>query len=206
MRCRSLTSDSSTRRPVGSSCESDDDCLYGQCTNKTCTAPALLCPTNIPGAYFVCVSICLSARLPACLLAITCVYGVLCIQCVVCCGSIFPSNLQITFSLHPYKLFLLFSLSFLTYHSSHFLDTRRFIITATPYTSLHIFFLLRSLFKLNSLFHFFFSFLFRSFFLLLCIVRNNLFIQWSMQIFRSFRECSSCLFYIRCAVFCVLYV
>jgi hypothetical protein len=49
VKCRSLTSDSSSRRPVGSPCESDDDCLYGQCTNKICTAPVLLCPTNIPG-------------------------------------------------------------------------------------------------------------------------------------------------------------
>ena len=52
MKCRSLTSDSGSRRPVGSPCESDDDCLYGQCTNKICTAPVLLCPTNIPGEYF----------------------------------------------------------------------------------------------------------------------------------------------------------
>ena len=57
VRCRSLTSDISTRRPIGSSCESDDDCLYGQCTNKICAAPVLLCPTNIPGEYVLSLSL-----------------------------------------------------------------------------------------------------------------------------------------------------
>jgi len=42
----------STEGSIGSNCESDNDCLYGHCSNTTssCVAPLQLCPTNIIGS------------------------------------------------------------------------------------------------------------------------------------------------------------
>jgi hypothetical protein len=35
---------------LGGFCEVDSDCLYQECTDGTCTAPSLKCPTNLEGS------------------------------------------------------------------------------------------------------------------------------------------------------------
>ena len=36
---------------LGAKCNSDDECMYGKCTENECVAPPLLCPTNLFGKY-----------------------------------------------------------------------------------------------------------------------------------------------------------
>jgi hypothetical protein len=36
---------------LGSKCNSDDECMYGDCTENECVAPPLLCPTILFGKY-----------------------------------------------------------------------------------------------------------------------------------------------------------
>ena len=38
---------------TGSQCTYDADCLYGQCANRLCVAPALSCQSSAPGMYWV---------------------------------------------------------------------------------------------------------------------------------------------------------
>ena len=35
--------------PLGAACFTDANCLYGFCSMNTCAAPALSCPTTLPG-------------------------------------------------------------------------------------------------------------------------------------------------------------
>ena len=54
-KCHNATapSKSGTGGTVSSSCVSDSQCLYEKCRNNVCVAPALACPTNIPGKRFL---------------------------------------------------------------------------------------------------------------------------------------------------------
>lgn len=36
---------------LGSKCNANDECMYGDCSENVCVAPPLLCPTNSAGEY-----------------------------------------------------------------------------------------------------------------------------------------------------------